>query len=211
MEREPSSAYRVWGAFRAEKLTGAILTLMQPGRTAVLWAPRLVAGEPQATAHQLLRATLGRLAEHGNRMAQVLLPTDVGADVALLVAAGFRHVSDLLYLVCLGDDFPTSPPCRDLQFEAYGPAQDAQFAQLVDATYENTLDCPAVNGVRTVDDVLRGYRATGQFDPQRWFTVRHQGEEIGCLILTDYPDHATWELIYFGIVPGRGAEVGGWR
>ena len=83
----------------------------------------------------------------------------------------------------------------------------ARFAQLVDATYQDTLDCPAVNGVRSVEDVLQGYQATGHFDPQRWFIVRHQGEDVGCLILTDYPELATWELIYVGLVPaarGRG-------
>ncbi|MGO9115887.1 MAG: GNAT family N-acetyltransferase [Thermoguttaceae bacterium] len=143
-------------------------------------------------------------------MAQALLSTDVGADADSLVAADFRHVSDLLYLVCLPDQFPTSPPCCELLFESYSPAQHARFAGLVDATYEGTLDCPAVNGVRRVDDVLQGYRATGHFDPKRWFIVHHQGEQIGCLILTDYPDHATWELIYMGILPaarGRGWGV----
>ena len=139
------------------------------------------------------------------------MPADAGADAEALLAAGFQHVSDLLYLVCLADDFPTHPPCPELQFEPYSPALHARFAQLVDATYEDTLDCPAVNGVRDVDDVLQGYRATGHFSPKRWFIVRHQGEEIGCLILTDYPEHATWELIYLGLLPaarGRGWGVG---
>ncbi len=66
-------------------------------------------------------------------------------------------------------------------------------------------------GSARVDEVLQGYRATGQFNPERWFLVRHQGEEIGCLILTDYPEHATWELIYMGVLPaarGRGWGAG---
>ena len=143
---------------------------------------------------------------------QAQLPADGATDAELLVAAGFRHVSDLLYLVCLADDFPTASPSPELQFEPYSPALHARFAQLVDATYENTLDCPAVNGVRSIDDVLQGYRATGHFDPGRWFIVRHQGEEIGCLILTDYPEHAIWELIYMGLLPaargrGRGLKI----
>jgi ribosomal protein S18 acetylase RimI-like enzyme len=207
VKRQPLSGYRVWGAFRAEKLTGAILVQTQPGRTAMIWPPRLVAGEPQETVGQLLRAGLEQLPQLGIRMVQALLPTDVGVDAESLLAAGLRHVSDLLYLVSLADDFPANPPCPELQFESYSPALHARFAQLVDATYENTLDCPAVSGVRNIDDVLQGYRATGQFDPQRWFIVRHQGEEIGCLILTAYPEHAIWELIYMGLLPaarGRG-------
>ena len=69
-----------------------------------------------------------------------------------------------------------------------------------------------MNGVRSVDDVLQGYRATGHFNPERWLIVNHQGEEIGCLILTDYPEHATWELIYIGLLSavrgqGRGVKI----
>ena len=141
-------------------------------------------------------------------MVQALLPADGPADAELLVATGFQHLSDLLYLVCLADEFPSASPCSELQFEPYSPARHARFAQVVEATYEDTLDCPAVNGVRSIDDVLQGYRATGHFDPERWFIVRHQGEEIGCLILTDYPEHAIWELIYMGLLPA--ARGHGW-
>jgi len=143
-------------------------------------------------------------------MVQALLPRDVGEDAELLVATGFGHVSDLLYLVCLAEEFPTTRPCTDLQFEPYAAHLHARFAKLVEATYERSLDCPAVNGVRNVDDVLLGYRSTGYFDPERWFVVRHRSEDIGCLILTDYPEHATWELIYLGLLPtarGRGWGV----
>jgi len=210
VQRQPLSGYRIWGAFRAEKLTGSILIQTQPGRTAVVWPPRLEAGESQETAQRLLRTGMEHLPRPGIRMAQALLPTDSGADAELLVRDGFRHVSDLLFLVCLAEQFPSSPPCRELRFESYSPAKHTRFAELVDATYVDTLDCPAVNGVRCVDDVLQGYRATGHFDPERWFIVHHQGEQIGCLILTDYPEHATWELIYMGILPaarGRGLGV----
>jgi len=211
VQRQPLSGYRVWGAFRAEKLSGSLLVQTQPGRTAVIWPPRLVAGELQETGCQLLHAGMNYLAQHGIRMAQALLPTDVGTDAESLVAIGLQHVSDLLYLVCLADEFPTSPPSSVLYFEPYSPALHARFAELVEATYKDSLDCPAVNGVRTVDDVLQGYKATGHFDPERWFIVHHQGEEVGCLILTEYPEHAIWELIYMGILPtarGRGLGVG---
>ena len=95
-DRPPMSGYRIWGAFRAEKLTGAILTLTQPGRTAVVWSPRLVAGEPQETALQLLCAGLAHLPQLGIRVVQAVLPTDVGADAESLLAAGFEHVSEVV-------------------------------------------------------------------------------------------------------------------
>ena len=211
IQRQPLYAYRMWGAFHGEELTGAILTLTQPGRTAVVWPPRLVAGEPRETALQLLRAGQAHLPQVGIRLVQVLSPTDEGAAAELLTTAGFQYLSDLLYLVCLADDFPTTSPSPELQFEPYSPARHARFALLVDATYEDTLDCPAVNGVRSIDDVLQGYRATGHFNPERWFSVHHRGEEIGCLVLTDYLERAIWELIYMGVLPmarGHGHGLG---
>ena len=208
VERQPAAGYRVWGAYREEELRGAALALTQPGRTAVVWPPRLAEGEPTTTSVELLRACTSLLAKRGVRMAQALLPPAAGTDPESLVAAGFRHVSDLTYLVCLADGFPTSPPCRQLHFKPYCSERHDRFAQVVDATYEDTLDCPAVSGVRDIDDVLEGYKGTGQFDPNRWFTVCHRGEEIGCLILTDYPEHATWELIYLGVAPAARGQ--GW-
>lgn len=209
VERQPTCGYQVWGAFRAKELVGSLLLQTQPGRTAVIWPPRLVAGERQETACQLIRTGLGEMPRLGVRMVQALLPAEGGADAELLMAAGFQHLSDLLYLVCLSDAFPASPPSLGLHFEPYSPALHSQFTELVDATYVDTLDCPAVNGVRSVEDVLQGYRATGHFDPKRWFIVRQKGADIGCLILTDYPEHGIWELIYMGIVPmARGQGCG---
>ncbi len=208
VQRQASAGYRVWGAYRGEGLCGSVLCLIQPGRTAVVWPPRLVDGEPPETSIELLIACVSQLAKLGVRMAQALLPPAAGADVESLAAAGFRHVSDLTYLVCLAEGFPTNLPCPQLQFEPYCGERHDRFAQLVDATYEDTLDCPAVSGVRDIDDVLEGYKGTGQFDPQRWFIVRHKGEEIGCLILTDYPEHSTWELIYLGVVAAARGQ--GW-
>jgi len=205
--RHPSAGYRVLGAFRGQKLQGAVLIQIQPGRTAVVWPPRLVEGESPDTALRLLRHGLSRLPRPEILMIQSLLQADSGPEAELLLSAGFRHVSDLLFLVCLSETFPTYPPLPKLQFEPYSAAQHARFARLVDATYEGTLDCPAVNGIRSADNVLEGYRATGDFDPKRWLIVRHQGEDTGCLIITDYPELSVWELIYVALLPawrGRG-------
>jgi ribosomal protein S18 acetylase RimI-like enzyme len=94
--------------------------------------------------------------------------------------------------------------------EPYAPAKHARLAQLVEATYRETLDCPSMNGVRSIEDVLAGYKASGRFAPQHWLLATHQGQDVGCLLLTDYPDQENFELVYMGIVPesrGRGWGV----
>ena len=115
--------------------------------------------------------------------------------------AGFRRVSDLLYLVCLDREFPAVLLSSGLEFHPLDGDAESSFAALVEATYEGTLDCPAVNGIRNIKDVFLGYRATGTYDPQGWLLVRQEGKNIGCLIVSDYPQFQTRELIYMGLLP----------
>ena len=140
-------------------------------------------------------------------MIQALLTPDLPREAEPLLAVGFRHVSDLLYLGSMAEEFPREKPCTALEFDPYSPALHDRLARLVEATYVDTLDCPAVNGVREIDDVLLGYRATGEFESRHWLIVRHGSLDIGCLIVANHPGQDTCELIYMGVLPearGRG-------
>lgn len=194
-------------ARRHGRLVGAVFSQIQPGRIAVLWPPRIVDGEPTATAAKLLSTACDRLARQPVRMAQVLLEIETPSEVAVLRKGGFEHLADLLYLVSPGDAFPTQRPAGPLDFEPYSPANHGRLARVVEATYCRTLDCPRLGRARDIEDVLAGYRATGVFDPQRWLIVRHQGRDVGCLLLAEHPEHGNWELVYMGLVVsarGRG-------
>jgi len=188
------------GAYRRERLVGAVFSQLQPGRAALVFVPRVVSDEPTATAVRLLDATSEWLARRHVRIAQSQLPPEAQADDAALRAAGFDHLTDLLYLAAAEDEFPAHPPRCPLQFEAYTLANHERLARIVEATYEQTRDCPQLDGIRRIEDVLAGYRATGVFDPNRWLIVRHEGEDIGCLLLTDHPEHGNWELVYMGVL-----------
>ena len=78
----------------------------------------------------------------------------------------------------------------------------------MEATYKQTLDCPQINGVREMEDVLSGYRDVGQFDPGNWMLATRGGKDIGCVLLSAHEDKL-WELVYMGIVPeARGCRLG---
>lgn len=198
------------GAWRGERLAGAMLVEPQAGRTAVLQMPRLARGEPNQTAALLVQEACARLAGQGLCLVQALLGKDgLAEDEWVLKQAGFARLAELFYLVCLKADFPREPPAGPISWESYSPSQHVRFSQLVEATYQHTLDCPALNGVREIDDVLAGYRATGRFDPAHWLIARHGAEDVGCLILADHPDHGNMELVYMGLVPSaRGRALG---
>jgi len=187
-------------ARRGESLVGAVFSQLQAGKTAVVWPPRIVAGEPPETAHRLLAQSAAWLAGQGVRIAHALLERVDRFDDAVLRGAGFSPLATLLYLVSLEGEFPVSRPSGPLEFEPYHPGNHHRLAAIIQATYEHSLDCPSLDGIRKVEDVLAGYRATGSFAPCRWLIARHADRDVGCLILADHPEEENWELVYFGLV-----------
>jgi ribosomal protein S18 acetylase RimI-like enzyme len=69
------------------------------------------------------------------------------------------------------------------------------------ATYEKSLDCPALNGLRHIDDILAGHKGTGSFDPRIWFVLCEGEEPIAVLLLNRVGASDLVELVYVGIVP----------
>ncbi|MDZ7616541.1 MAG: GNAT family N-acetyltransferase [Patescibacteria group bacterium] len=206
------------GLFHAEldgRLVGAILAQMQRGKTAIVWLPSLPPAVPDSVA-LALTDTLGRwLESQGTVMAQTLLATVSTKKEKLLKALQFTYLSDLLYLVALADQFPSSEPAAVLQFAPVAADAEGRYAALVEATYEGTRDCEGLDGIRKMKDVFDGYRAVGDSGTREWYWVRHGGQDAGCLILADHPPHGNLELVYMGVAPawrgrGWGVEIAQW-
>ena len=192
---------------RGGDLLGAIWTQLQPGRVGNLWPPQMatqpdVYFSPARIAERLIEAAVELSVAGGSRMVQALLETDAGQTADQLRRAGFKPVADLLYLVSRWSTFPTAPPAEQIEFEpiSTGPAAEERLAAILEKTYTGSLDCPALNGVRPVAETLAGYRSVGRFDPSRWLLVRHAGQDVGCLLLSEHPERV-WELIYMGLAP----------
>jgi ribosomal protein S18 acetylase RimI-like enzyme len=194
-------------ARRGSRLVGTVLCQLEPGRTAIVWLPRLIASESPSTAAALLAAIWEFLAQQSVVLAQVLLSTVDKNERAILRAGKFYHLANLLYLVSPEGSFPTAPPATPLEFEPYCEANHRRWQQVLAATYEGTLDCPGLAIVRDPEDVLAGYRASGAFDPRYWLLVRSEDRDVGCLLLADHPRHDSMEVLYLGLIPaarGRG-------
>jgi ribosomal protein S18 acetylase RimI-like enzyme len=140
-------------------------------------------------------------------LVQTLLAGDDIASAAALRSGNYEHAADLLYMAAEAESFPEQPlplpfaisPARDLE--------DAQLARLVEQTYVGSLDCPRIDGLRRIADVLGGYRAVGQSADSLWKVVIAENSPVGCLFLADHPATNQWEIVYVGLVPavrGRG-------
>jgi len=221
-------------ARRTGRLVGAVWAELLAGHAALVWPPRLVPGEPRLTAEQLLSAGCEVMAQSGAQVVQALVPAASEEEDAILRAAGFEPLAALLYLAWErgpvpnanegdGPEFcdvlphnsgrsPSDRPRSPLQFEAYAPNQRLRLERLVEATYEGTLDCPALNGLRKTEDVLTGYEAAGVLSPQPWLFVRRDDRDVGCLLLADHPQEGNVEIVYMGLIAetrgnGWGREI----
>jgi mycothiol synthase len=181
-----------------------------PGRAAVVWPPQFLAIDPTQRDQlgTLLFARLAReLAITDANVAQALLAPDDQAVARLFALGGFSHAADLLYLAAEVEEYHGARLQLPFAIESFTPQGESRLIQLVERTYVGTLDCPRLDGLRNTADVVAGYKSVGQFRPELWQIARHQGADIGCLLVNLHPDVQHAELVYVGLVPevrGRG-------
>ncbi len=159
-------------------------------------------------------------------------PTSVAAWPTTL---HFDHIGTLDYLALdcdeQGDWGPVPanavPHVSRLQLrpvEHDGTQAMRDFEQLVQQTYVDSLDCPALEKFRSASEIINGYRHVAAYAPELWFTVEVTTDQVptptpvGSLILAKHPGPALYdaettnpaavmELVYMGVTPeyrGRG-------
>jgi hypothetical protein len=83
------------------------------------------------------------------------------------------------------------------------------FAQTIFRTYQQSLDCPSLNGLRDMEDVLAGHKSSGEFDPRLWGLLCEGDEPRGVLLLARMQPAEALELVYLGLTPdARGRGIG---
>lgn len=226
---QPRAAVLHWACLDGERIVAAGSCLESPGRTAMLFLRD--GGLAEADA-----ATLARLVEHAVAaeskrdvcLLQCLLHPEDESNAGVLRRGGFREIATLLYLerrVASGlTPMDAGPPAAlgdcSLQWRTYeDPRHVSQpraavphqrFADLILATYQDSLDCPALTGLRHVDDVIAGHQAVGLFNPEHWLLLECDGQVAGCVLLVESVLHGALELTYMGVHPSwRRRGVGG--
>lgn len=189
-----------------DEIRGAVWVQVAPGRTAVVWPPAVA----DPVSPPLMRFAARFLDERRIVLAQILMHPDSPLDLESHAAGGFDWLVDLAYLALEREFFPSSIPHGDLAFVPAACEFPDRLAKVLLATYEETLDCPQLNGLRESADILAGYAAQGEFSPDHWFLVeRPQGRDVGVLLLTAHGAGEIWELTYMGVLPElRGQGLG---
>ncbi|MCX5685309.1 MAG: N-acetyltransferase [Planctomycetota bacterium] len=188
-------------ASRGDEILGAGRFISGAGLCANVLLPRLREWD-EALAARLFRAAAARAnLRDGARLIQVLTePQATGTLAAALALAGFEKLALLAYLrrhVRPEERQATLPP--DLAWRRYWRLRHAQFARTIAATYEESLDCPGLAGLRTVDDVITTHKNTGLFSAKTWNLAMADGEPAGVVLVNNLQGRG--DVIYLGVVP----------
>jgi ribosomal protein S18 acetylase RimI-like enzyme len=197
-------------------LLGAMVCLPVPGASGLVWPPQVVAGPDRGLREdQLVRHASAWLQQRGAKLAQALLAPAEAYLAVPLERNGFVHITSLWYLRHGLNGLASNPgPTGRLTYEPYHPADREAFGATLLRTYEGTRDCPEVNGVRELGEILDGHAAQGAHPTKHWWLAREQGRPVGVLLLADVPDLGGWDLSYVGVVPearrrGLGRDLAG--
>lgn len=195
---------------------GVVWVQRASGNTAVVWAPP---GDGEIP-HALIRAAAAFVDAERIPLAQMVVGEHDGYCEALNERCGFPKFAALRYLFAEVVKLPPAAEDGVLQAgEAHergellfvpGAGDEPQrLGALLEQTYIGTLDCPALDGVRPMDEVLTGYRGHGRYSPGDWYFMRKGGGDVGALILAEHPGFGNWELVYMGVIPdARGRRYG---
>ena len=196
----------------AVRLLWAALPMVSPGRTMLLFAAPTPVSDPDA-----MDAGVGAVCrEYGRRgvlLAQVLLDPADADTAATYLLNGFQQVAELLYLQrATRRSAPAPPVPPGLRLATYSARTHAAFGAAILASYRDSLDCPPLNGVRDIDDVIAGHRAAGEFDPDDWYLLLDADDApLGVLLLARTTAGDGMELVYLGLAPAaRGRGLGGY-
>lgn len=208
LERGELESGGVLVARSAGRLCGALVCTPLRGAGGLVWPPQVASGpNAAAVADALVQHAMHWLRQRGAKLAQaLLLPEDVPL-AAPLERNGFKHVTTLRYL--RRDLDRQSPPeqVMHVAFQSYAEADHALFHKTLISTYQGTLDCPELNGKRTLDEIVEGHQAQGVFLAEHWWLARDQDQAVGVLLINEMPDWHSWDVAYLGVVPevrGRG-------
>jgi ribosomal protein S18 acetylase RimI-like enzyme len=178
----------------------AVLPIVNSGHTALLLAP---SRRPDGIdVIPLLDHLCQDLAKRGVQLAQALLDPPDTAGRALLGSHGFREMAELLYLQVA---VPRSLACpetpENFWWQTYSAHTHGLFARAIMESYQQSLDCPSLNGLREISDVIAGHQSSGEFNPRFWFLLSERDMPRGVVLLNRVPRTDTAELVYFGLAP----------
>ena len=153
-------------ARQAGQMVGAMVCLPLKGASALFWPPQvLLSVDGGPVADSLVQHGLAWRRLHGTKIAQAIIPPPELPQAAPLLRCGFRHITRLQFssFSFHQADHRWHPDSVSVPLvcESYQAGNQLLFQETLERTYEGTLDCPELNGRRTMDEIIAGHRGQG--------------------------------------------------
>lgn len=178
-----------------------------PGRTAFVFLSSMKETE---FGNSLLRKRAAQMQgelvkwafREGSQLLQVLTDPQDAVRSGLCLEAGYQFLTNLVYLY--GDRAKLAEETSQTgkqRWETYTEQAHNRFKYVISRTYEESLDCPELENLRNMDDVLLSHRAAGDFNEYLWKILYMDEQPAGILLLSPLKNRKMMELTYMGLVP----------
>lgn len=203
LARRGVSVADLWVVDDGGRLLWSVLPMPSPGRTLLLLgAPLAFAGRNPQAVVDCIDAVCASYRTLDLHLAQTLLNPSDTATIEAYRSAGFRRMAELIYLQrTVRRPVAPKPFADPWSLETYTAANHNDFALALLESYVDSLDCPTLNGVRPIGDVIAGHQATGEFDPADWLLLRHHRQPMGVLLMSRTSVGDGMEIVYLGLSP----------
>ncbi len=200
-----------WQARRGPDIVAAAMVIPSVGRVGMAFhSPAEAADVDAAALSAALRAASDAALGDGLAFVQSLISNKQHADGLAFVEAGFIRLAELAYMRRDLADAVAPPGVPGLDWQSCRPMDPVELGRVILGSYERSLDCPALAGLRGIEDVLESHKASGIWRPDFWWIARLRGASAGCVLVNDsVPNPGDMDLVYMGVMAAfRGHGLG---
>ncbi|MFI4861270.1 MAG: GNAT family N-acetyltransferase [Phycisphaerales bacterium JB063] len=198
------------------RILAAVLVVPNAGGTAMLFAGSAAGWHDHTIAQRLIERACAPEENPGVYVVQALLDPGQVLEGRVLEQAGMTKLAKLVYMQCATDPrdhriaLPTTLGRAPVTAYRGDDEHMPRFHRAVEASYEDTLDCPGLLGLRPIEQVVAGHRATGRFSPALWHAFFDaEDRPVAVLLLAEVSQGGSHEVVYLGVAkPYRGRGVG---
>lgn len=194
-----------WAACHLDLIQASMLLVPSAGKTGMVFLSSVPARKQINTMGQLVAHACQVQDGNQTRIIQALMESNQRYELLALEQAGFTHLAHLIYMQRYVTAANRTANALNLgpgvQLYNWTESNRQLFADAILASYIDTHDCPALLGVRHIDDVIAGHMAAGEFDPRRWFALYENDKPLGVMLLNRIAHRSALELVYLGLAP----------
>ncbi|QQE13509.1 GNAT family N-acetyltransferase [Planctomycetota bacterium] len=188
------------------QILASILLIPMPGHSGMLFISPTPTRKQRTILEILIRSMIDHLAskpQSNINFYQSLLDPAQSQENTALRNTGFFPLASLAYMHKRTDYIDALPPIpfsdQNIQAHTYSDQTLPLFKQAILDSYQDTLDCPGLLGIRNIDDIIEGHKATGAFDPNMWHVFTQNDQPFAVMLISKLGKQQSAELVYFGI------------